>query len=226
VAPTEATPDQLPPRLTRAAQAALLGRLTAALTPILSIEGVPTAFDVEPGTRLRRSYGRCIWTGAGQLPRIVVRCTADDDPARWRREGAILGTLLHEVAHLRYRSHGPRFWSLHRRLVDRAVRAGLYDPLDRDPAERARGDEKLANSAARPIAIAARQARRARARDHRAALQAWQVGARARIAPGSGALSGALAIVVGMGRTRLIVEIGHGRQYRVTPDLLVPQLSL
>jgi hypothetical protein len=76
-----------------------------------------------------------------------------------RHVGAIVGTLLHELAHLRYRSHGPRFWALHRRLVDRAVALGVYDPLDRDPGERARGDEKLAASAAWPVALAARQRR-------------------------------------------------------------------
>jgi hypothetical protein len=67
--------------------------------------------------------------------------------------------LLHELAHLRYRSHGPRFWAFHRRLVDRAAALGVFDPTDRDPAERARGDEKLAASAAWPIALAAKQRR-------------------------------------------------------------------
>src|SRR5216683_2831237 len=107
-----------------------------------------------------------------QRPRHRLRCWANNDRHQWRRVGAIMGTLLHEVAHLRYRSHGPRFWALHRRLVDRAVAAGVYDPGDRDPTERARGDEKLAGSAARAIALAARQARRERARANRAAMDA------------------------------------------------------
>jgi hypothetical protein len=77
---------------------------------------------------------------------------------------------LHELAHLRYRSHGPRFWILLRRLIDRAVGLGIFDPTDREPTERGQGDEKLANSAARPIALAARQARRERARLRRAAV--------------------------------------------------------
>jgi WLM domain len=207
------------------AQAALLLHLKAALEPMLMAENVPLAYVIKPGTRLRRSYGRCIWRGEGQLPLIVVRCTADADRGRWRRVGAIMGTLLHEVAHLRYRSHGPRFWSLHRRLVDRAVQAGLYDPRDRDPDERGSGDEKLADSAARPIAIAARQARWAHVRQQQAALRAWHVGAQARIASGRGELAGTQVRVVGLGRTRLIVEIADGRRYRVTPDLLVPQFS-
>ena len=126
-------------------------------------EHLPLEFTLKPGLRLRRSYGRCTWHSNGSPPVIVVRCTADDDRLRWRRLGAVVGTLLHELAHLRYRSHGPRFWTLHRRLVDRAAVAGLYEPTDRDPTERARGDEKLAGSAAWPIALAARQKRLTRA---------------------------------------------------------------
>jgi hypothetical protein len=141
------------------AQAHLLAELRARLEPMLLGEGLPLAFTLKPGLRLRRAYGRCTWRSGAGAPTIMVRCTADGDRTRWRREGAIVGTLLHELAHLRYRSHGPRFWTLHRRLVDRAAAAGVYNPLDRDPAERGQGDEKLAGSAAWPIALAARQRR-------------------------------------------------------------------
>jgi hypothetical protein len=149
---------------TPAAQAALLLELRAQLEPLLMRENLPLSFHLVPGLRLRRAYGRCTWRSTSPVPVISVRCTADGDRTRWRRRGAILGTLLHELAHLRYRSHGPRFWALHRRLVDRAAIDGVYDPTDRDPAERARGDEKLAASAAWPIALAARQRRLERAR--------------------------------------------------------------
>jgi hypothetical protein len=143
----------------KAAQVALLAELRLLLEPILVRSGLPLEFSLAPGLRLRRAYGRCTWRAGGAGPVIAIRCTADGDRARWRRRGAIIGTLLHELAHLRYRSHGPRFWALHRRLVDRAAAAGVYDPIDRDPSERARGDEKLAASAAWPIALAARQRR-------------------------------------------------------------------
>jgi len=158
-------------------------------------------------------------------PVISVRCTVDGDRTRWRPRGAIVGTLLHELAHVRYRSHGPRFWALHRRLVDRAAAAGLYDPADRDPAERARGDEKLAGSAARPIALAARQARRERARANCAAMAAWRVGAVARISTRRGALAGAWVRITGLGRTRLLVETADKRRYRVAPGMLVAATS-
>jgi len=144
---------------TPAAQARLLAALRGALEPILVRESLSVDFTLKPGLRLRRAYGRCTWRRGGGPPAIAIRCTADGDPGRWRRLGAIVGTLLHEVAHLRYRSHGPRFWALHRRLVDRAAATGLYDPTDRDPAEHGRGDEKLAASAAWPVAMAARQRR-------------------------------------------------------------------
>jgi hypothetical protein len=127
-------------------------------------ERIPLEFVLKPGLRLRRTYGRCTWHSSGAPPTVLIRCTADGDRTSWRRLGGILGTLLHEIAHLRYRSHGPRFWTLHRRLVDRAAAAGLYDPHDRDPAERARGDEKLAGSAAWPVALAARRKRLERVR--------------------------------------------------------------
>ena len=164
-------------RPTPAAQRALLAELRAGLEPILERESLPLDFTLEPGLRLRRTYGRCTWNANREPPTIAVRCTADGDATQWRRDGAIMGTLVHEITHLRYRSHGPRFWALHRRLVDRAAAAALYDPTDRDPAERARGDQKLANSAAWPIALAARHTRleRVRARSRQASIGTGQV---------------------------------------------------
>jgi len=187
----------------------------------MSAEQIPSEFVLKPGLRLRQSYGRCSWVAGGRPPVVSVRCTADGDRSRWRRTGAIVGTLLHELAHVRYRSHGPRFWALHRRIVDRAVAAGLYDPTDRDPAERGRGDEKLADSAAHPIAAAARKVRRERARANRSALRAWQPGAVARIAPDVRQLAGTMVRVLELGRTRLLVETADRRQYRIAPSLLV-----
>lgn len=148
----------------RVAQAALLTELRRRLEPIVIREHLPLEFRLKPGMRLRRTYGRCTWTAEDPVPTITIRCTADEDRTQWRRVGAIVGTLLHEITHLRYRSHGPRFWALHRRLIDRAAAAGVYDPTDRDPAERGRGDEKLAGSAAWSVALAAREKRLERTR--------------------------------------------------------------
>lgn len=205
----------------------LLFELRAHLTPLLVSERLPTDFVLQPGLRLRRTYGRCAWRADSPIALISVRCTADGDRTRWRRRGAIMGTLLHEIAHLRYRSHGPRFWALQRRLVDRAVALGVYDPHDRDPDERGRGDEKLADSAAHVVAAAARQARLERTRrnrqTNRAALSQWQAGARARlVGPRTGRLAGALVQVIELGRSRIVVETTDRRRYRVPPTLLIP----
>lgn len=210
---------------TAAAQLTLLLSLRRQLTPILHAQRVPTDFVLQPGLRLRQSYGRCAWPAGSARAVISVRCTADHDRFRWRRVGAIMGTLLHEVAHLRYRSHGPRFWTLQRRLVDCAVAEGIFDPRDRDLAERGRGDEKLAYSAAHPIAAAARAARLERMRANRLqnqqALRQWRAGARARVAPNVGRLGGTPVRVLKLGRTRVLVETPDRRQYRIPPTLLV-----
>ena len=202
----------------RAAQARLLDELRVVLEAVLIAERLPTDFQLRPGTRLSRAYGRCVWRPGTASAEIVIRCTADGDRARWRRRGAIVGTLLHEAAHLRYRSHGPRFWALHRRLVDRAAGAGLYDPADRDPDERGRGDEKLAASAASAVADQARRSRRARFDANRRALQTWQAGAVARVLDGS--LRGVPVRVLALRRTRLLVETPSGRRYLVPANLL------
>jgi hypothetical protein len=190
--------------------------------PVVLANGLPD-FELRPGPRLRRVYGRCRWV-VGPSPRyqITVRCTADGDRTTWRRLGAITGTLLHELAHLRWRGHGQRFWALHRRLVDHAAAAGLYDPADRDVAERGQGDEKLAGSAAASVADAARGRRRERARVSRLAVAQWQPGQLARIGATGGRLAGLAVRVLARGRTRLEVQTPDGRRYRVPPSLLEP----
>ena len=132
------------------AQRLVLAYIRARLEPLRASEGLTAEYQVEPGLRLRRTYGRCTWRPASRTALIQVRCTADNAPSHWRRVGAITGTLLHELAHLRYRSHGPRFWALYRRLVHRAEASALYDPTDRDPAERPRGERKLGTRYAVP----------------------------------------------------------------------------
>ncbi len=201
------------------AQAALLGEMRGALEPVLVAHKLPADFVLAPGVRLRERYGVC-QRRRGQPARLTVRCTADGDKRQWRRSAAILRTLLHEAAHLRHPHHGPAFWALLRRLLDGAASAGLYDASEDDAAERARGDEKLAGSAADAVARAARSARRARARDARADLSAWRVGTVALVGLPRGRLAGARVRVIGHGRTRLLVEASDGRRYLVSPGVL------
>ena len=197
----------------------MLRQLRHTIEPLLICERLPGTFGLQPGLRLRRAYGRCRWSSTGNVE-ISVRCTADGDRQRWRQMGSIMATLLHELAHLRYRHHGPRFWSLHRRLVDRAAALGIYDAADFDPAERARGDEKLAPSAAVGMALAARAARRARARADRAALATWSIGTEVRVVLNRRSMTPFAVRILAHGRTRLLVETLDGRRYRVPPVLL------
>ncbi len=204
---------------TPAAQGELLRELAKRLEPVAAAEGVTAPYTVVPGLRLRTAYGRCRDLG-GRPAEIQVRCTADGDRRQWRHVGAIVGTLLHELAHVRWRHHGPRFWALQRRLADRAVALGVYDPTDRAPSERGRGDEKLARSAAAPVAAAARAARRRHAAEQHKLLARWPVGTSVQIGGVDGRLEGKVGRVLRHGRTRALVQLTGGRQYWVTPGLL------
>jgi hypothetical protein len=205
---------------TPAAQGELLRELAKRLEPVAAAEGVTAPYTVVPGLRLRTAYGRCRHLGGGRPAEIQVRCTADGNRRQWRHVGAIVGTLLHELAHVRWRHHGPRFWALQRRLADRAVALGVYDPTDRAPNERGRGDEKLARSAAAPVAAAARAARRRHAAEQRTLLAEWPVGTSVQIGGVGGRLEGKMARVLRHGRTRALVQVAGGRQYWVAPVLL------
>ncbi|MBV9357025.1 MAG: DUF45 domain-containing protein [Chloroflexi bacterium] len=207
---------------TPAAQAQLLRELARRLEPVLAAERVTAPYTLLPGLRLRTAYGRCRHPGGGRPAEVQVRCTADGNRRQWRRVGAIVGTLLHEFAHLRWRHHGPRFWALQRRLADRAAALGDYDPTDRAPNERGRGDEKLARSAAAPVAAAARAARRRHAAEQRRLLARWPVGASVQIAGVGGRLEGKTARVLRHGRTRALVQFAGGRLYWVSASLLGP----
>ncbi len=206
---------------TSAAQAAVLDALARALEPLRREYGLPP-YELRPGVRLRRLWGRCQHFSGRRRPQVTVRCTADGDRARWRRPGAIVATLLHEMAHLKYRGHGPRFWSLHRRLLDEAALFGIYRADEDDPSEGARGDEKLAGSAADHVAQAARARRRERAAENRAAAKRWAAGRVAKVNVARGPLAGAQVHVLSVARGWLTVAAPNGRRYRVAASALEP----
>jgi hypothetical protein len=200
---------------TPAAQRALLLRTAAALEPLRVAHNLPP-FAVAPGLRLTRLWGRCDRPVAGGAGHILVRCTADPARTTWRRSGAIVLTLLHEMAHLRWRGHGRRFWDLHRRLVNAAAAQSLYLPHEDDAAEASRGDEKLAGTAAEAIAGAARARRLARAAANRAAARSWAVGDTAMVATTRGRLAGTWVRVTAVGRGRVTVIAPDSRAYLVS----------
>lgn len=198
----------------------LLERYARALEPLRVRHGLE-AYTITPGFRLRRLWGRCQFFPSSPRPaEIVVRCTIDGDSARWRRPGAIVATLLHEMAHLKYRGHGPRFWALHRRLLDEAALLGIYDPLQDDPHEPSRGAEKLAGSAAHAQAEAARTRRRERSAHNRTAARTWDVGDVGVVDVPRGHLAGAHVRVLSVARSWLTVETAQGSRFRVAAGML------
>jgi len=158
----------------------------------------------------------CQHRGQNRPALILVRCTADGDRHAWRKRGAIVGTLLHEMAHLRYRSHSRAFWRLCRALHDEAAALGIYEPADDDPNELAQGRRKLAGSAADALA----RASRARALAAAQVVATWPVGAAARVDVERGPLAQAVVTVIQRRRTRLLVQAANGRRYLVSVGVL------
>lgn len=220
--PAEALPGRLldgPPTAT--AQRAVVAALGRALDPIHRAERLPP-YELLPGPRLRRSWGRCQHFPGGRPSRIIVRCTGMAAPARWRRWASLASTLLHEMAHLQHPNHGAAFWALHRRLVDAASLAGIYDPSDLDLDEGGRGDEKLAGSAASAMAAVARERRLKRAAENRRLVSGWRAGQTALVTASSGPLAGRMVHVVEVRRSRVVVRGPGGLRYLVSDSLLQP----
>jgi len=201
-----------------AAQQSMLDELRVLLMPLLVRYRLPVDFQLAPGLRLRRRFGTCKLGKHGPAS-IRVRCTITNQRERWRVPSAIVVTLLHELAHLRYASHGVRFWQLLRRFVDHAHAAGLYDPKEGADDEAAAGDGKLAGSAAGVLAEAARKNRRARWRANRDGLAGWSVGDVAIILVGQGKTPLRVQIVA-LRQTRAEVVDALGRRYLVSGSLL------
>jgi predicted metal-dependent hydrolase len=75
--------------------------------------------------RVRRRYGVC--DSRGNI-RIRLRHATT---GRLLKYSSLVDTLCHELAHLRYLSHGPRFRALYLRILESARRRGIYRPKPR-----------------------------------------------------------------------------------------------
>jgi hypothetical protein len=67
-------------------------------------------------------YGVCYEDG---VIRIRLRHAVT---GRLLKESSLVDTLCHELAHLRYFDHSPRFWSYYRGILNEARRLGYYRP--------------------------------------------------------------------------------------------------
>ena len=197
----------------------MLDEMRVLLMPLLTRYRLPIDFHLAPGLRLRTKFGTCRLHKHSPAS-IRVRCTITNEPERWRAPSAIVLTLLHELAHLRYASHGVRFWHLLRWLVDHAHATGLYDPAEDAEEEAAAGDAKLAGSAAGVLAEAARKNRRARWRANRDGLAGWGVGDVAIVLVGQRKIPLRVQIVA-LRQTRAEVVDALGRRYLVSGSHLL-----
>ena len=124
-------------------------------TPLLIQHKVPQDYALQPGLRLRTKMGMCRRPRFTQ-PEILVRCVKPGRPPCWRDpRQSWWCTPLHEAAHLRYGGHGPRFWTLLRRR-GRCACDGSVRPQGRRSSGTRAGDGRLADSAARSLALGGR----------------------------------------------------------------------
>ena len=72
--------------------------------------------------RVRRRYGICYEDGAIRVRLRHART------GRLLKYSALVDTLCHELAHLKYFNHGPRFRVFYASLREHARRAGIYRP--------------------------------------------------------------------------------------------------
>lgn len=74
---------------------------------------------------VKRRYGICYADG-----RIKIRLH-DRRTGGILRYSSLVDTLCHELAHLRYMNHGPRFQRLYRRILQYARNSRIYQPQQR-----------------------------------------------------------------------------------------------
>ncbi len=106
----------------RREQEAVLTRLKRDAAVLVHVFGLPLrSLDAER-PNVRRRYGVCY--SDGEI-RIRLRHARTGRPLKY---SSLVDTLCHEIAHLRYFHHGPRFRTFYFRLLDYARQRGIYRP--------------------------------------------------------------------------------------------------
>jgi hypothetical protein len=85
-------------------------------------------FDLDsdrPNSRTR--YGICFSDGRIRVRLVNVRT------GHTLKYSALIDTVVHELAHLRYMNHGPRWESLYQRMLKWAREQGIYEPREIAP---------------------------------------------------------------------------------------------
>jgi hypothetical protein len=76
-------------------------------------------------------YGICSEDGRIRVRFVHART------GRPLKYSALIDTVVHELAHLRYMDHGPRWEALYRRMLEWCRRAGIYRPGQPEPGQSA-----------------------------------------------------------------------------------------
>jgi len=79
----------------------------------------------------RDRYGLCFSDGRIRVRLVHVRT------GHSLKYSALIDTVVHELAHLRYMDHGPRWEALYRRMLEWCRKHGIYEPRTVAPARAA-----------------------------------------------------------------------------------------
>ena len=138
--------------LSAAERRALVERLRADGARIAERFGLRYSSIEAEDARVRRRYGSCHTNGEIRIRLTHVRT------GRPLKYSSMIDTLCHELAHLKYFNHGPRFRDFYEVILDWARRANIYRPTPRGITRGALGDE-AGRDAARTAPAAATEPR-------------------------------------------------------------------
>ncbi len=138
-------------KLDRATRKRLVERLNRDATKLAAQFGLRYRNIEAERAGVKSRYGACFEDGTIKI-RLVHATTGV--PLRY---SSLIDTLCHELAHLKYWHHGPRFQAYYKRILTQARRDGIYQPSRRPKPPQKPGTAvpmtaRRAASAALPVA--------------------------------------------------------------------------